>query len=461
MATDNLTAVLYKVNDLRLEQRPIPEPDDDQVLLRMACVGICGSDVHYLVRGRIGDFIVKDPMIMGHEASGIVAKVGKNVKHLKEGDRVAIEPGVPCRVCQFCKEGKYNLCPDIVFCATPPVHGNLSRYYVHAADFCYKLPDHVSLEEGALLEPLSVGVHACRRGGVGLGSTILITGAGPIGLVTLITAKAMGAAKVLITGADYTYLSEVGEDEQETVKAVHSLLGGPPDVTIDCSGAEANIRLAILATKSGGVAVIVGMGAPEVKIPLVNALAREVDIRGIFRYANDYPIALSMVASGVANVKKLITHNFALEDTIKAFEVAKTGTGNPIKVNTHAPSASHPVCPLFTDILYAVLGVLNSKPSADGEYVKECTSILRAAELLCPEISSFLKLISFSASTVADRVNDLAGDTQCQLKETCEDVAYSVETDENADGTGIAQFAVFLRGISENFLLVAKRRNRI
>lgn len=314
----------------------------------MACVGICGSDVHYLIRGRIGDFIVKDPMIMGHEASGIVAKVGKNVKHLKEGDRVAIEPGVPCRVCQFCKEGKYNLCPDIVFCATPPVHGNLSRYYVHAADFCYKLPDHVSLEEGALLEPLAVGVHACRRGGVGLGSTVLITGAGPIGLVTLITAKAMGAAKVLITdivdhrlgvatdlGADYIYLSKVGEDEQETVKAVKSLLGGPPDISIDCSGAEANIRLTILATKSGGVAVIVGMGASEVKIPLVNALAREVDIRGIFRYANDYPIALSMVASGVANVKKLITHNFTLEDTIKAFEVAKTGTGNPIKVMIH------------------------------------------------------------------------------------------------------------------------------
>ncbi|XP_021922007.1 sorbitol dehydrogenase-like isoform X2 [Zootermopsis nevadensis] len=348
MATDNLTAVLYKVNDLRLEQRPIPEPDDDQVLLQMACVGICGSDVHYVVQGRIGDFIVKDPMIMGHEASGIVAKVGKNVKHLKEGDRVAIEPGVPCRICRFCKEGKYNLCPDIVFCATPPVHGNLSRYYVHAADFCYKLPDHVSLEEGALLEPLSVGVHACRRGGVGLGSTVLITGAGPIGMVTLITAKAMGAAKVLITdivdhrlgvakelGADYTYLSTVGEDEQEAVRTVHSLLAEPPDISIDCSGAEANIRLAILATKSGGVAVIVGMGAPEVKIPLVNALAREVDIRGIFRYANEYPIALSMVASGAAKVKQLITHNFSLEDTIEAFEVAKTGVGNPIKVMIH------------------------------------------------------------------------------------------------------------------------------
>ncbi|PSN35372.1 Sorbitol dehydrogenase [Blattella germanica] len=265
-----------------------------------------------------------------------------------QGDRVAIEPGVPCRFCQFCKEGKYNLCADMVFCATPPVHGNLSRYYVHAADFCYKLPDHVSLEEGALLEPLSVGVHACRRGGVGLGSKILITGAGTIGLVTLITAKAMGAAKVLITdivdhrlgvakemGADFTYLSKPGEDEKEVVKTVHSILGGPPDITIDCTGVDANIRIAILATKSGGVAVIVGMGKSEVSVPLANALAREVDIRGIFRYANDYPIALSMVASGAAKVKQLVTHNFSLEETLKAYEVAKTGEGNPIKVMIH------------------------------------------------------------------------------------------------------------------------------
>ncbi|KAJ9574600.1 hypothetical protein L9F63_008227 [Diploptera punctata] len=314
----------------------------------MGCVGICGSDVHYLVNGRIGDFIVKAPMIIGHEASGIVKKVGKNVKNLNIGDRVAIEPGVPCRMCEFCKGGRYNLCPDVVFCATPPVHGNLSRYYVHAADFCYKLPDHVSLEEGALLEPLSVGVHACRRGGVGLGSTVLITGAGPIGLVTLITAKAMGAEKILISdlmdhrlgvakdlGANFVMLSKPGEDEKETVQRVHSILGGAPDITIECSGAEPSIRLAILATKSGGVVMMVGMGAPEVKIPLVNALAREVDIRGLFRYANDYQIALSMVASGAANVKKLVTHNFRIEDVVEAFEVAKTGKGNPIKVMIH------------------------------------------------------------------------------------------------------------------------------
>lgn len=192
-------------------------------------VGICGSDVHYWVNGRIGDFVVKAPMVLGHEAAGIVHQVGEGVTHLKPGNgfkhhshflfillylilslklgnRVAIEPGVPCRSCEPCKIGRYNLCPDIIFCATPPYDGNLARYYTHAADFCYKLPDHVSTEEGALLEPLSVGVHACRRAGVTIGQKVLICGAGPIGLVCLLTAKAMGASSVIITGIINKYL---------------------------------------------------------------------------------------------------------------------------------------------------------------------------------------------------------------------------------------------------------------
>ncbi|KAK8374803.1 hypothetical protein O3P69_015526 [Scylla paramamosain] len=199
MANDNLSAVLYAKNDLRMENRLIPEPGPNEVLLHMSCVGICGSDVSYLKRGAIGDFIVKAPMVLGHESSGVVAKCGSNVKNLKPGDRVAIEPGVPCRMCNFCKSGKYNLCPDVVFCATPPYDGSLCRYYKHAADFCFKLPDHVSLEEGAILEPLSVGVHACRRAGVTMGSNVLVLGAGPIGLVSLLTAKAMGASQICVT----------------------------------------------------------------------------------------------------------------------------------------------------------------------------------------------------------------------------------------------------------------------
>lgn len=341
MAKDNLTAILYGINDIRLEQTPIEEPDQDEVLLQMGCVGICGSDVHYLVHGRIGNFVVNKPMIIGHEAAGVVVKLGKNVKHLKVGDRVAIEPGVSCRTCTFCKTGRYNLCKDMVFCATPPVHGNLRRFYKHAADFCFKLPDHVSLAEGALLEPLSVGVHACKRANITISSKVLILGAGPIGLVTLLVAKAMGASKIVITdlsqnrldvakklGADATYLVKNDCKESEVVEKIHRLFGGEePDKTIDACGAQSSIRLAILATKSGGVAVFVGMGESEIQIPLINALVREVDIRGVFRYANDYTDALDLLASGKIDVKPLITHNYKIEDTVEAFETSKSGQG--------------------------------------------------------------------------------------------------------------------------------------
>lgn len=318
------------------------------MLLKMDSVGICGSDVHYLVHGRIGDFIVKAPMIIGHESAGIVHQVGKSVKSLKVGDRVAIEPGVPCRYCDQCKAGKYNLCPDMVFCATPPVDGNLSRYYAHAADFCYKLPDHVSMEEGALLEPLSVGIHACRRAKVGLGTTVLILGAGPIGLASLIAARSMGAGKTIITdivadrlevakkefGATYSLLSK-GLTEEELVKKIHETLGEQPEVSVECSGAEPSVRLALLATKSGGCAVMVGCSAPEVKVPLVTSCVREVDIRGVFRYCNDYPSALALVASGKYNVKKLVTHHFDITETNKAFETSRYGHGGAIKVMIH------------------------------------------------------------------------------------------------------------------------------
>lgn len=267
----------------------------------MDSVGICGSDVHYLVHGRICNFVVEQPMVIGHEAAGVVAKCGASVKNLKVGDRVAIEPGVPCRMCDVCKAGRYNLCKDMSFCATPPVDGNLARFYAHPADFCFKLPDQVSMEEGALLEPLSVGVYACERAGITIDSEVLILGAGPIGLVTLLAAKAMGAAKVVITdltasrlelakelGADLTYQVSREMPEAETLKQILELMGGAaPNKTLDCSGAESTCRLAMLITQMGGCVVIVGMGPTEVKTPLFVAASREIDIRGVFRYCNE------------------------------------------------------------------------------------------------------------------------------------------------------------------------------
>lgn len=315
----------------------------------MEVVGICGSDVHYLVNGRIGDFIVNKPMIIGHEASGTVVKVGRNVKNLKPGDQVAIEPGVPCRVCTFCKSGDYHLCADIFFCATPPDDGNLSRYYVHAADFCHKLPSNMDLEDGALMEPLSVGVHACKRGYVTVGDVVLVLGAGPIGLVTLLAAKAMGASKIIVTdildvklqkakelGAHHTIKIEKGQDEDFIVNKIQELLGERPNKSFDASGAEFSVRVALKVTRSKGIVVLIGMGKMEQTLPLASAIIREVDIRGVFRYANDYPTAIDMVSTGKISVKPLITHHYKIEDTQKAFDTAKNQTGNPIKILIHA-----------------------------------------------------------------------------------------------------------------------------
>lgn len=236
-------------------------------MLAINCVGICGSDVHYLTKGRIGDFVLTAPMVIGHEAAGTVVQCGSKVHHLKPGDRCAIEPGVPCYRCQDCKTGHYNLCSQMKFCATPPHHGNLVQFYKHPADFCYKLPDHVSLEEGALLEPLSVGIHACRRGGVGLGSVVLILGAGPIGLVTLLAAKSMGAAQILIVdiqqnrldvaqelGANFTLLMNKNDGEEQlhlVAQKIEKMLGGrKADIAIECCGAETTTRLSIFVRNS-------------------------------------------------------------------------------------------------------------------------------------------------------------------------------------------------------------------
>nr|XP_012620419.2 sorbitol dehydrogenase [Microcebus murinus] len=331
---ENLFLVVHGARDLHLENYPIHEPGPNEVLLKMHSVGICGSDVHYWQHGRIGNFVVEKPMVLGHEASGTVAKVGSLVKHLKPGDQVAIEPGAPRETDEFCKVGRYNLSPTIFFCATPPDHGNLCRFYKHNADFCYKLPDNVIFEEGALIEPLSVGIHACRRAGVTLGNKVLVCGAGPIGLVSLLVAKAMGAAQVVVTDLSSSRLSkakEVGADlvlqvsketPQEVASKVQGLLGCKPDVTIECTGAEACIQAGIYATASGGTMVLVGLGSEMNTVPLLNAAVREVDIRGVFRYCNTWPVVISMLASKTVNVKPLVTHRFPLEKALEAFETS-------------------------------------------------------------------------------------------------------------------------------------------
>ncbi|XP_072138852.1 sorbitol dehydrogenase-like [Mobula birostris] len=349
---ENLSVVLYEKNDLRLEYRPIPEPGPNEVLLKMHSVGICGSDVHYWQNGRIGDFVVRKPMVLGHEGSGTVFKVGPGVQHLKPGDRVAIEPGFPRENDEHCRAGRYNLSPTIFFCATPPDNGNLCQYHAHNANYCYKLPESVSLEEGALIEPLSVAIHACRRGGVTIGSKVLILGAGTIGLMNLLVSKAMGASQVLICdllesrlkkakemGATSTIAVEKNMSSKELSQKVRDAFGGAlAGTSIECTGAELCIQAGIYATKSGGVFVLVGVGKPSANIPIFEVEVREIDIRGVFRYCNTWPVAIDMLASKAIDVKPVVTHRFLLEEAVKAFETTKKGVG--IKVMLKCDSSN-------------------------------------------------------------------------------------------------------------------------
>lgn len=357
MGVDNLSAVLHGIDDIRLEQKTIPIPNENQLLIRIHTVGICGSDVHFLKRGCIGSFIVKEPMILGHETSGTVVGVGSNVKGFFVGDRVALEPGAICRRCSQCRSGRYNLCEDMTFFATPPADGTLTRYVAHEADFCFKLPDNISFEEGALLEPLSVVVHACRRAGMQMGHRVLVQGAGPIGMLCMMTARALGAAQVAITdlcpnrlelaktlGAEHTICVQ-GKSAAEVREAVIKSLDCEPDVTVECTGAQSSMESSILSTRPGGVIAMVGLRAARVELPLIDAALREVDIRGVFRYLNCYPIALSLLASGKLDLSGITRAHYTLEQSAEAFE--RSQNGDVMKVFIHCerqPPASESVC---------------------------------------------------------------------------------------------------------------------
>ena len=324
-------AIMEGIGKMGFTQRPIPTPKEDEVLVKLEYVGICGSDMHYYETGAIGDFVVEPPFVLGHEPGGTVVEVGSKVKHLKVGDRVALEPGKTCGHCRYCREGKYNLCPDVVFFATPPVDGVFQEYVAHEADLCFKLPDNVSTLEGALIEPLAVGFHAAIQGDAHLGQKAMVMGAGCIGLVSLMALKARGVQEVYVVDVMDKRLDKALElgatavingKKEDVVVRLNELTGGlGTDLAIDTAGSEFTVRQAIMAAAKGSTIVLVGYSRTgEMNMPTDFILNKELTLKSVFRYRHIYPIAIEAVASGKVNLKGIVSNIFPLSDIQNAMD---------------------------------------------------------------------------------------------------------------------------------------------
>jgi L-iditol 2-dehydrogenase len=324
----NLVAALHGVRDVRLETRELPELGERDVLVEVRTVGVCGSDVHYYEHGRIGEFVVESPLVLGHEVSGVVADRGRRAVRHRVGQRVALEPGIPCSRCTECRAGRYNLCGDVRFFATPPIDGAFARYVAVHEDFAFALPDELSDDAGALLEPLAVGISACRKGGVGLGDRVLVTGAGPIGNLALQVARAAGATTLAIADVNVDRLARATKvGATETIDLNERRLGpddGPFDVLLECTGSESLAGDAILALRPAGVAVLVGMGPGlEARLPVAAVQSRELTLVGTFRYANAYPTAIALAAARRVELDGLVDARFPLEQADHALRAAR------------------------------------------------------------------------------------------------------------------------------------------
>ena len=324
-------AVMEGIGKMGYTRRPIPVPKANEVLVKLEYVGICGSDMHYYETGAIGDYVVKPPFVLGHEPGGTVVEVGSGITHLKVGDRVALEPGKTCGHCEFCRQGKYNLCPDVVFFATPPVDGVFQEYVAHEAALCFKLPENVSTLEGALIEPLAVGFHAANQGGAHAGQTAVVMGAGCIGLVSMMALKAEGVSRVYVVDVmpkRQEKALELGADgvingrDEDAVEMVRKLTGGAGcDLVIETAGTEITTRQTIHMAKKGAVIVLVGYSKTgEITLPMSLALDKELTFKTVFRYRHIYPMAIDAVAAGKVNLKGIVTDIFDFDDIQNAMD---------------------------------------------------------------------------------------------------------------------------------------------
>ncbi|MGD1821348.1 MAG: NAD(P)-dependent alcohol dehydrogenase [Pleomorphochaeta sp.] len=338
--------VLEEVNKITMREIEIKEelsPND--VRVEPQCVGICGSDVHYYKYGKIGDFVVKEPMVLGHEASGIVTEVGSNVKHLKVGDRVCMEPGIPNFQSSETMNGMYNLDPEVKFWATPPIHGCLRESFVHPGILTFKLPDNVSFEEGAAVEPVAIGMYSAKKAQLEPGDTALVMGAGTIGIVTAISALASGCSKVIISDIkddkldivrkNYPSIICVNSQKEDLDQIIKDNTINGVDVFFEATGAKNILTTFTKFVRPGGRAVLIGMPIEPVKLDVVGCQAKEITLFTIFRYVNMFEKSLRLISSKTLNVKPLITHNYSFDDAIEAFEFAATEPGDAIKIMLH------------------------------------------------------------------------------------------------------------------------------
>jgi L-iditol 2-dehydrogenase len=318
------TSVLAGQRALTIEDRTVPTPGAGDVLVKVAAVGVCGSDVHYFRHGRIGDFVVDAPLVLGHELSGTIVAVGEGVEAGRVGQRVAVEPQRPCHRCHECLAGHYNLCPNMEFFATPPIDGAFTGFVAIESEFAHPVPDSMSDEAAALLEPLSVAITAMRKAHVVPGSRVLIAGAGPIGIICAQTAKAFGAAEIIMSdliperrerALTYGATSVIDPAAVDIATA-----GLNVDAFIDASGAPRAVFAGIKAVRPAGYAVLVGLGNPEISLPIEHIQNKEVWVTGIFRYTDTWPAGIHLVTSGQVDLDSLVTGTFDLDHVEDALE---------------------------------------------------------------------------------------------------------------------------------------------
>lgn len=333
LPAEMLVSVLREKRRITLESRPVPRPQPDEVLIRVASVGVCGSDVHFWHDGHLGDWVLTEPLVLGHESSGTIVAVGSDVTPSRIGDRVSIEPQRPNTTSAETLSGRYNLDPGMRFFATPGCDGAFAEYVTIQSHFAWAVPKSISDDAAALMEPLSVGIAAMRKAGITAGSRVLISGAGPIGIVATQTARAYGASQIIVSDINTARRDQAASfgatDTIDPQKVDIATLDFRVDAYIDASGAASAIQAGIRAVRPGGKVILVGMGQADMQLPVSVIQNHELLVTGVFRYANTWPTAIGLVERGLVDLDGLVTGHFPLDQVDAA--LASTATAGVLK----------------------------------------------------------------------------------------------------------------------------------